>query len=83
LQIVNDLLRIVDRQRLVAARKQLARTLHQLLLRATDHRRMNPNSADSSARVFSPESALIATRAMNSALWCFLFMPTVTPLWTL
>src|SRR5947209_18981733 len=37
---------------------------------------MTPNSADSSARVFSPESAVIATRALNSALCCFLFMPT-------
>src|SRR5205085_6621868 len=53
-QIVNDLLRIPDRRRPVAARKQLARTLHQLLLPVADHRRMNPNSADSSARVFSP-----------------------------
>jgi hypothetical protein len=41
-QIVNDLLRIPDRRRLVAARKQLARTLHQLLLPVADHRRMNP-----------------------------------------
>src|SRR5437868_2301752 len=40
-QIVNDLLRIPDRRRLVAARKQLARTLHQLLLPVADHRRMN------------------------------------------
>ena len=31
----------LDRRRLVAARKQLARTLHQLLLPAADHRRMN------------------------------------------
>src|SRR5947209_3827623 len=37
---------------------------------------MTPNSADSSARVFSPESAVIATRALNSALCCFLFIPT-------
>src|SRR3954452_12074759 len=41
-QIVNDLLRIPDRRRPVAARKQLARTLHQLLLPVADHRRMNP-----------------------------------------
>src|SRR4051794_10389900 len=41
-QIVNDLLRIPDRRRPVAARKQLARSLHQLLLPAADHRRMNP-----------------------------------------
>jgi hypothetical protein len=41
-QIVNDFLCIPDRRRLVAARKQLARTLHQLLLPAADHRRMNP-----------------------------------------
>src|SRR5271169_2515984 len=41
-QIVNYLLRIRDRRRLVAARKQLARTRHQLLLPAADHRRMNP-----------------------------------------
>src|SRR5205814_5379162 len=75
-QIVNHLLRIRDRRRLVAACKQLARTRHQLLLPSADHRRMTPNSADSSARVFSPESAVIATRALNSALCCFLFMPT-------
>ena len=31
-QIVDHLLRILDRRRLVAARKQLTRTLHQLLL---------------------------------------------------
>src|SRR6202040_3175845 len=37
---------------------------------------LTPNSADSSARVFSPESAAIATRALNSALCCFLLMPT-------
>jgi hypothetical protein len=41
-QIVNDLQRIPDRRRLVATRKQLARTVHQLLLPAADHRRMNP-----------------------------------------
>src|SRR5256885_14399091 len=41
-----------------------------------------PNSAESSARVFSPESAVIATRALNSALCCFLFMPTSRPFWT-
>ena len=37
---------------------------------------MNPNSADSAPRVFSPESAAIATRALNSALCCFLLMTT-------
>src|SRR5438045_5020950 len=41
-QIVNYPLRILARRRLVAARKQLARTRHQLLLPAADHRRMNP-----------------------------------------
>src|ERR1700726_3812780 len=41
-QIVNDLLRIPDRRRPVAARKQLVRTLHQLLLPVANHRRMNP-----------------------------------------
>src|SRR3954466_10023747 len=35
-----------------------------------------PNSDDSSARVFSPDSAAIAARALNSALCCFLFTPT-------
>jgi hypothetical protein len=30
----------------------------------------------SSAKVFSPESDAIATRALNSALCCFLFIPT-------
>src|SRR5215471_12524033 len=43
---------------------------------------MNPNSADSSARVFSPDSDAIATRALNSALCCFLFTPTSHVLWT-
>jgi hypothetical protein len=37
---------------------------------------MNPNSAARSARVFSPESAAIATRTLNAALCCFLFTPT-------
>src|SRR6202007_1188978 len=41
-----------------------------------------PNSDDSSARVFSPDSDAIATRALNSALCCFLFMPTSHVLWT-
>src|SRR5580692_723303 len=41
------------------------------------------NSADSCAGVFSPESAAIATRALNSALSCFLFTPTYhAPFWT-
>src|SRR5262249_31064655 len=40
-QIVDHLLRIF-RRRLVAARKQLARALHQLLFPVADHRRMNP-----------------------------------------
>src|SRR5438105_10459510 len=75
-QIVDHLLRIRGRRRRAAARKQLSRTLHQLLFPVADHRRMNPNSADSSARVFSPDSDAIATRALNSALCCFLFMPT-------
>src|SRR5271165_4024722 len=35
-----------------------------------------PNSDDRSARVFSPDSAAIATRALKSALCCFLFAPT-------
>src|SRR5258708_1698290 len=42
MQIVDHLLRILDRRRLAATRKQLPRTLHQLLLPAADHRRMNP-----------------------------------------
>src|SRR5947209_15593065 len=41
-----------------------------------------PNSDDSSARVFSPDSAAIAARALNSALCCFLFTPTSHVLWT-
>src|SRR5215469_14170940 len=43
---------------------------------------LTPNSADSCARVFSPDSDAIATRALNSALCCFLFMPTSLVLWT-
>src|SRR6516162_6797746 len=42
MQIVDYLLRIVERRRLVAAHKKLTRALHQLLLPAADHRRMNP-----------------------------------------
>src|SRR3989440_9864527 len=38
-QIVDYPLRILDRRRIIAARKQLARTLHQLLLPVADHRR--------------------------------------------
>jgi hypothetical protein len=34
------------------------------------------NSAASAATVFSFENAAIATRALNSALCCFHFMPT-------
>src|SRR5262245_45385861 len=41
MQIVDHLLRIF-RRRLAAARKQLARALHQLLFPVADHRRMNP-----------------------------------------
>jgi hypothetical protein len=41
-QIVDHLLRISDRRRLAAARKQLARALHQRLFPVADHRRMNP-----------------------------------------
>ena len=40
------------------------------------------NSADSSAKLFSPDSDAIATRALNSALCCFLFTPTSHVLWT-
>ena len=41
-QIVDHLLRVLNRRRLAAAGEQLVRTLHQLLLPAADHRRMNP-----------------------------------------
>src|SRR6185295_9630188 len=41
-----------------------------------------PNSDDSSARVFSPDSAAIATRALNSALCCSSLRPRLTSLWT-
>src|SRR4029077_10461867 len=40
-QIVDHLLRIRGRRRLAATHKQLARTLHQLMLPVADHRRMN------------------------------------------
>jgi hypothetical protein len=70
------------RRRLAAARKQLARALHQLLFPVANDRRTTPNSADSSADVFSPDSDAIATRALNSALCCFLFMPMSHVLWT-
>jgi hypothetical protein len=38
--------------------------------------RFQQNSDDNSARVFSPDSAAIAMRALKSALCCFLFSPT-------
>src|SRR3979490_1720851 len=76
MQIVDHLLRILDRRRLAATRKQLARTLHQLLLPAADHRRMNPKFHRQLRQGFSPESAAIATRALKAALCCFLFTPT-------
>ena len=41
-QIVDHLLPLLERRRRAAARKQLARTLHHLLLPVADHRRMNP-----------------------------------------
>src|SRR4051794_31568871 len=75
-QIVNDLLRIPDRRRPVAARKQLARTLHQLLLPVADHRRMNPKLRRQLSQGLLPRKRTIATRALNSALCCFLLMPT-------
>src|SRR5258706_11470011 len=75
-QIVDHLLRIRDRRCLAAARKQLARTLHQLLLPVADHRRMNPKFYRQLRQGLLPESAAIATRALNSALCCFLFTPT-------
>src|SRR5271154_4179807 len=53
-QLVNDLLRIPHRRRLVAARKQLARTRHQLLLPAADHRRMNPKLRRQLSQGFLP-----------------------------
>jgi hypothetical protein len=74
-------LRILGCRRLAATRNQLPRTLHQLLLPAADHRRRNPNSTDSSARVFSPESAAIATRALNSVLLP-LYAHLSRPSWT-
>jgi len=49
-QIVDDLLCIVDRRRLVATREQLACTLHQLLLPDTDHIEWTPSSDDNSVR---------------------------------
>src|SRR4030088_823874 len=41
-QIVDHLLCILSRRRLVATRKQLGRSFHQLLHPVADHRRMNP-----------------------------------------
>src|SRR5215468_7885989 len=40
-----------------------------------------PNNRDR-RRVFSPDSDAIATRALNSALCCFLFTPMSHVLWT-
>ena len=80
-QIVDDLLRIFHRC-LAAARKQLARPPHQFLFPVADHRRMNPKLRRQLRQVFSPDSDAIATRALNSALCCFLFTPTSHVLWT-
>src|SRR5690348_1886692 len=52
-QIVDHLLRSRRRRRLVAARKQLARSFHQLLLPVADHRRMNPKLRRQLRQVFS------------------------------
>jgi hypothetical protein len=41
MQIVDHLLRVADRRRLVAPREQLARAFRQLLLPGADHRRMD------------------------------------------
>src|SRR5207253_9301032 len=75
-QIVNDLLRIPDRRRPVAARKQLARTLHQLLLPVADHRRMNPKLRRQLSQGLLSRKRRHPTRALNSAPCCFLLMPT-------
>src|SRR5580704_413144 len=83
MQIVNHLLRILHRRRL-AARKQLARPLHQLLLPAADHRRMNPKLRRQLRQDLLPRKRrhrhsrprLSPGQALNSALCCFLFMPT-------
>jgi hypothetical protein len=34
------------------------------------------------SKVFSPESAVMATRPLNSAQCCFLLRPCLTSLWT-
>src|SRR5215475_11053528 len=75
-QIVNHLLRICDRRRLATVCKQLARALHQLLFPVADHRRMNTKLRRQLRQGLSPDSDAIATRALNSALCCFLFTPT-------
>jgi hypothetical protein len=74
-QIVDDLLRIVDRRRLVATHEQLTRFISSCF-QVPIIVGWTPNSDDSSASVFSPDSAAIATRALKSALCCFLFTPT-------
>src|SRR4029077_14419630 len=56
-QIVNDLLRIPDRRRPVAARKQFARTRHQLLLPVADHRRDGPQTPPTAQPGSSPPKA--------------------------
>jgi hypothetical protein len=66
-QIVNHLLRVLDRWRLAATRRQLGLTLHQLLLPAAD-RRMNPKLRRQPRQGLLPESAAIATPASNAAL---------------
>src|SRR5215813_748444 len=81
-QIVDHFLRIFERRRLATACKQLPRALHQLLLPVADQRRMNPKLRRQLRQGLSPDSDAMATRALNSALCCFLFTPTSHVLWT-
>src|ERR1700686_1743931 len=84
MQIVDHLLRILDRRCLAATRKQLARTLHQLLLPAADHRRMNPKFHRQLRQGLLPRKRRhrharprpSPGQALKAALCCFLFTPT-------
>lgn len=72
MEIVDHLLRILDRRRLVAAGKRLARTLLSSCFQPLIIVGMNSKFL---RQRLLPRKPAIATRALNSALCCFRFTP--------
>jgi hypothetical protein len=61
---------------LLPTRKQLARTLHQLLLPTADHRRVNPKLRRQLSQSLLPRKRRHRHSRLGFWLCCFLFMPT-------